>query len=83
MTDGRYCKVTLTNVGYVPKLCFNLFSLTAVNKKGHRFTGMPSGRIVLFEGDLSFLIRGDAYSCDAFRVPEVVSTDFAGSSRPR
>ena len=80
LTDGRLCKVTLTNVAYVPKLCYNLFSLKAVNKKGHRFIGMPSGKIVLFEGDLSFPIRGDAYSCDAFRVPEVVSTYFSGSA---
>ena len=27
LTDGRLCKVTLTNVAYVPKLCYNLFSL--------------------------------------------------------
>ena len=33
LTDGRHCKVTLTNVVYVPKLCYNLFSLKAVNKK--------------------------------------------------
>ena len=78
LTDGRHCKVTLTNVAYVPKLCYNLFSLKAVNKKGRRFIGIPSGKIVLFEGDVSFSIRGDAYSCDAFRVPKVVSTYFAG-----
>ena len=33
LTDGRHCKVTLTNVACIPKLCYNLFFLEAVNKK--------------------------------------------------
>ena len=46
LTYSRHCKVTLTNVAYVPKLCYNLFSVKAVNKKGHRFIGLPSCEIV-------------------------------------
>ena len=33
LTDGRHCQVTLTKVAYVPKLCYNLFSLKAVTRR--------------------------------------------------